>query len=74
MGHMNHEDNDCVCLSSDHTGAYIHELSVALPSRDLLCAPLLPPDAASAELTHVPEGWLPDASSDGCGGGGACTL
>ena len=47
-GHMNHEDNDCLCLSSDHIGAYIHELSVTLPSRDLISAPSLPSNAASA--------------------------
>ena len=45
-GHMNHEDHDCICLFSDQTGAYIHELSVTLPSRDLV----------SAELYHVQEG------------------
>ena len=35
-GHMNHEDDDGICLSSDRTGAYFHELSVTLPSRDLV--------------------------------------
>ena len=58
-GHINHEDNDCVCLLSDCTGAYIHKLSVALPSQDLVSVPLLPPHAASARLSHVPEGRLP---------------
>ena len=36
---MTHEDNVCICLSSDRTGAYIHKLSVTLPSRDLVSAP-----------------------------------
>ena len=53
-GHINHEDNHCICLSSDHMGAYIHGLSAVLPSRDSVSAPLLPLDAASAGLSHVP--------------------
>ena len=38
-GHMNHKDVDCGCLSSYRTGAYVHELSVALPLWDLVSAP-----------------------------------
>ena len=49
-----HAAMDCVCLSSDRTGAYIHELSIAVPS----------PDAPSAELSPVPEGPAPESPSD----------
>ena len=38
-GYMQHADIDCVCLSSDRTGAYIHDLSITSSS----------PDASSAE-------------------------
>ena len=54
-GHINHEDHDCIYLSSDRTGFYIYKLSLALPSRDLV----------SAKLSHVPEGRLSGTSSDG---------
>ena len=37
-GHMNHQDGDCECLSSDRTGAYVHELALATPLRDLISA------------------------------------
>ena len=54
-GYLNHEDQDCICCSSDRTGAYIHKLSVSMPSMDLV----------SAGLSHVPEGRLSDDPSDG---------
>ena len=31
-GHMNHDNGSCECLSSDQTGAYVHELSLATSS------------------------------------------
>ena len=27
-GHNNHEDVDCECQTSDHTAAYVHDLTV----------------------------------------------
>ena len=57
-------DSDCVCLSSDRTGAYIHGLSVVLPSRDLVSSPLLSPVVVSVRLPHVPVSRVPRDSSD----------
>ena len=54
-GHINHVDSNCVCLSSDRMGAYIHGLSVVLPSRDSFSSPLLP---------HVPVTRVPGDSRD----------
>ena len=65
-GHMNNQDVDCGCLSSDRTGAYVHGLTVASPLQDLVSAPGEPWDAASAGLSRVPEGRYPDAPSS-CG-------
>ena len=50
---MQHAAMDCVCLSSDRTGAYVHELSIAVSN----------PDAPSAELSPVPEGPAPQSPS-----------
>ena len=55
-GHLNHADIDCVCLSSDRTGAYVHGLSLASSSPDFNIAPLLQPAAASASMFVMPEG------------------
>ena len=49
-GHVNHQDGDCECLSSDRTGAYVLELTLATSLRDLISARGVPPDAASASL------------------------
>ena len=38
-GHVNHRDGNCECLSSDHTGAYVHDL--ALMHRECLTVPEL---------------------------------
>ena len=27
-GHVNHSGGDCECLSSDHTGTYVHDLAL----------------------------------------------
>ena len=50
---MQHAAMDCVCLLSDRTGAYVHELSIDVPS----------PDAPSVELSPVPEGPAPESPS-----------
>ena len=39
-GHLNHVDIDCMCLSSDQTGAYVHKLMVASSSPDSSFVPL----------------------------------
>ena len=69
-GHLNNADIDCVCLSSDRTGTYVHELSVALSSPDSSLVPLLPPTAAPAYKSDMlegpaPEGPAPEAPSIG---------
>ena len=38
-GHVNHRDGNCECLSSDRTGAYVHDL--ALMPRECLTVPEL---------------------------------
>ena len=55
-GHLNHADIDCVCLSSDRTGAYIHELSVASSSPDSSLDTWLPPAAAPTGMSDMLEG------------------
>ena len=57
-------DSDCVCLSSDRMGAYIHGLAVVLPSRDSVSSPLLLPVTVSAGLPHVLVTWVPGDLSD----------
>ena len=36
-GHMDHEDSNCGCQSSDHTAAYVHDL--AINGRELVQSP-----------------------------------
>ena len=64
-GHLNHADIDCVCLSSDQTGAYVHKLSVSSYSPDSSLVPLLPPAAAPADMSDMPAGPAPEAPSVG---------
>ena len=49
-GHLNHDGSECLCLSSDRMGAYIHGLSIDLPPRDTVSSPLLsPPEMRTGE-------------------------
>ena len=58
-GHLNHADIDCVCLSSDQTGAYVHDLTVAFSSLDSSFIPLQPQTVAPTNLSDIPEGLAP---------------
>ena len=51
-GHVDHCNEGCECLSSDRTGAYAHDLSLA--SCDVLPVSGESPDAVSPALTRVP--------------------
>ena len=62
-GHMNHDDGGCECLSSDRTGAYVHELVLAASSRDLISDSGASPHAVSSGLSGVPGDRDADFSS-----------
>ena len=64
-GHMNHWDEDCKCLSSDRTGAYVHELTLATYLRNLISDPVESPDATSAGLSRIRGDRCPDSPGDG---------
>ena len=64
-GHMNHCDGGCECLSSDRTGAYVHELTLAISSQDLISDSEELPDAASSSLSGVPGERGVDFPGDG---------
>ena len=51
-GHMDHCNDVCECLSSDRTGAYVHGLLLATPSRDELLASGVSPDVISSRLAE----------------------
>ena len=51
--HMNHEDQDYICRLSDRTGAYIHELSVTVPSWDLVLPDCLMCQRAGSRMIRV---------------------
>ena len=51
-GHMDHCNGVCECLLWDRTGAYVHELLLATPSRDVLSASGVSPVVISSRLTE----------------------
>ena len=57
---LNHADIDCVCLSSDRTGTYVHKLTVASSSPDSSFIPLQPQTVAPVDMSDIPEGLAPD--------------
>ena len=61
-GHVNHNDGNCEWLSSDRTGAYIHDL--ALMPRECLAVPEL--EDASVH-TRGSGAWMSHASGMGAG-------
>ena len=50
-GHIDHDDSQCQCLSSNRTGAYIHALSIDQSPRDSISSPLLSPPGMAAGKT-----------------------
>ena len=60
-GHLNHADIDCVCLSSDRTCTYVHNLTVASSSPDSSFIPLQPQAVAPIDMSDLPEGLAPDS-------------
>ena len=49
-GHIDHKGTESQCLSSDHTGSYIHVQSIDQSPRDSVLSPLLSPlDMAAGE-------------------------
>ena len=55
-GHMHHDNGSCECLSSDRTGAYLHELALATSSRYLV--------SDSGEMPHAVSSGLSGVSGD----------
>ena len=64
-GHINHGNGGCECLSSDRTGAYVHELMLVTSLRGLISDSGELPDAASSGLSGIPGDRDADFPGDG---------